>query len=438
MHGRGMGSALAGGVRVRRSYPLTQQQEIIWFNQVAVPVDTAYNFTADLHFERLPPREQLRSSFLDMCARHPMLTGWVEWDSRTSGPIFVYDDDVDRVVDAFVEVKAESSRADPTILELNEPFDMSHGPLVRWRAMRERDGSGHLFHQEHHLIHDGVSFNLLLDSLGGISPQDGPAYREYALAQQKEGARLPPAPLMSRLVRLSRTLRAAPIFRPAGGTEAPPASGVAFRHRVPAEATAVSEAIAADLKVSAFAVWRWAFTVAMNTLFEMPNEWVLGCAVANRPFGHERTVGMFVQTVPTVVSHRPALDGESILRAALEMTAGLDLARFSMSKWVDAEKTQGDRGLIQISFSAHRQERSSIEISGETGRITPGIGNSVAKFDLNVILVEFVDSRRFELVFEGRSRRIKETGYRAIADQMFTALAKASELRLGSDNLTEG
>ena len=119
------------------------------------------------------------------------------------------------------------------------------------------------------------------------------------------------------------------------------------------------------------------------------------------------------------------------MQAALEIAAGLDLARFSMSRWVDAEKTQGDRGLIQISFSLHRQERSSIEIGGETARITPGIGNSVVKFDLNVILVEFTDSRRLELVFEGRSPRLKETAYRAIADQMFTALTKASDLSRG-------
>ena len=65
----------------------------------------------------------------------------------------------------------------PTLLaeEFLAPMDVVHGPLVRWRLLRLGPDRHLLVQTEHHLVHDGWSFNLLLDEMQGLYRASGRA-----------------------------------------------------------------------------------------------------------------------------------------------------------------------------------------------------------------------------------------------------------------------
>jgi hypothetical protein len=49
--------------------------------------------------------------------------------------------------------------------ETRHPFELDRLPLVRWTLLRMEDDRWRLVHVEHHLIHDGWSFQRFLDEL---------------------------------------------------------------------------------------------------------------------------------------------------------------------------------------------------------------------------------------------------------------------------------
>jgi non-ribosomal peptide synthetase component F len=71
-------------------------------------------------------------------------------------------------VDACVVVTSTEGLAgarrvvEPARVEAEPPFDVSRCPLVRWGLVRFADDDHALTHVEHHVIHDGWSFNVLL------------------------------------------------------------------------------------------------------------------------------------------------------------------------------------------------------------------------------------------------------------------------------------
>ena len=80
-----------------------------------------------------------------------------------------------------------------------ELFDLTRSPLIRWTLIRREERVWELIHTEHHLIHDGWSFHILLrdfaacyNRLAGIegdsatSPEREPLqYTDYAIAQKE-------------------------------------------------------------------------------------------------------------------------------------------------------------------------------------------------------------------------------------------------------------
>jgi amino acid adenylation domain-containing protein len=83
-------------------------------------------------------------------------------------------------------------------LEHYELFDLARSPLMRWTLIRREERAWELIHTEHHLIHDGWSFNILLrdfaanynklvgSEVGSETPPEREPlqYADYAIAQK--------------------------------------------------------------------------------------------------------------------------------------------------------------------------------------------------------------------------------------------------------------
>ncbi|MEH2094792.1 MAG: condensation domain-containing protein [Nostoc sp.] len=61
------------------------------------------------------------------------------------------------------EQEAEVQRL--TAIAVQKPFNISQLPLIRWTLLKLSDQENVLVHVEHHMVHDGWSFNLFLREL---------------------------------------------------------------------------------------------------------------------------------------------------------------------------------------------------------------------------------------------------------------------------------
>src|SRR5690606_27294101 len=73
-------------------------------------------------------------------------------------------------------------------------FDITHGPLIRWRLLRLAPDNHLLVQTEHHLAHDGWSYNIELGEMQAV-------YRAHVQGQTPQ---LPPADDFGTYVRARR------------------------------------------------------------------------------------------------------------------------------------------------------------------------------------------------------------------------------------------
>ena len=143
--------------------PLACSQERAWFQQRLSPGSLAYHFQTTLHFTGALDPVTLQAALTEIVRRHEIL--------RTTFPETA-DGPVQRIHEPFeVELPHVDLRTLPEAaraLELRRiveaavrtPFDMSRLPLIRWLLIQAGDRDWSVVHVEHHLIHDGWSFNV--------------------------------------------------------------------------------------------------------------------------------------------------------------------------------------------------------------------------------------------------------------------------------------
>lgn len=379
--------------------PISPQQKLVLFDRQLDVDSTTYHFHALVEFEQ-PPPVQLLQARLDMLVEaYPILLAdfqcdageWVQHLGRMDRPL----------VETSVTTKAIGSPLIAVDGPANRPFRIGSEAPIRWTLATRSDGSAALIHTEHHLVHDGVSFNLLVHALEHGAAKRDSGYGRYASWQAGE---------LRRAARLAHSVQAAEslpidlqILQPLGG---PIDAGAQFGHlRIPVPAP-VWEAIerrAATANTTPFVAALGAFADAVRSLWRPSHPFTLGVAVANRPTEFGDSVGMFVSTVPIVVSSSE--NGPSLAGLSDSVRYASELADLDISELARKARLIGitpDAWMPSVAFSMHQQERSRINMCGHLGRIVPGVWNGSAKFPLNVILVESRDLGTRELVFEFR------------------------------------
>ncbi|HEV2855086.1 MAG TPA: amino acid adenylation domain-containing protein [Thermoanaerobaculia bacterium] len=400
--------------------PLSYAQERVWFLQRLDPSIRSYQAQAMIRFRGRLNVEALRRGLDGIVERHEIF--------RTTFPT-VGDGPVQRFHPAWdvplpvVDLsglpagtrEAEAARAIDA--GCRRPFDVERLPLVRWTLLRLAPEEHVWLHAEHHLVHDGWSFNRVLEELMAL----------YAAFSRGEPSPLTPLPLQfadwavwqrewmrgpeaaAQIDWWKRTLSGRPAVLELP-TDRPRPRRQSFAGRVervelPASLCAALRAASRREGVSLYVLMQAAFA-ALLSRYSGQDQVNVGSAVANRRWREtEPIVGMMVDNVVLAndLSGEPSV--RELLRRswrlALETAARQDIPFDLVVEAVQPERDLAYNPLFQASFSFHDSPFPGLAFPGLEAKLTEGIANGSAKFDLNAIGIP--RDERITLLWESAS-----------------------------------
>lgn len=297
------------------AYPLSALQLGMVYHAELSPDRTAYHVVTVHRVQRALSADALRSALADTAAAHPALRTSFEI-GRFSEPLQLVHGTVEVPFEVVATMPDErAGRVSAVVAEEHaRPFTWSRAPLVRLRAVDSGTDSFELVCTHHHAIVDGWSLHLFLEELLGRY--------DAAVAQKAyEPSGDAPAVPYRRFVELEREARdsreterfwtkslrtATSLLLAADGAE---------RHGCPARLTSMREdalpgpwagRLAALAEQRGVPLKSLLLAVHLRALAEESgrDEVVSGLVVSGRPAeeGGDRTIGLFLNTLPVVAS----------------------------------------------------------------------------------------------------------------------------------------
>ncbi|MDH6140344.1 amino acid adenylation domain-containing protein [Kitasatospora sp. GP30] len=373
--------------------PLSWQQRLVWYQTMLEPASTRYHFHALFRFERAPDPAALSQALYGLLEHHRGLgvrLVVVDGEPRQRPATPQESRRAAEIHELHLDHLPHSSEALLAAVGADRSFELDGGPLVRWSLVHLPQGRAVMVHSEHHLVHDGESFNLLLRSLadGGPTAVDG-RYLDYARRQARAVAqRRGPAVADEVLEELREDFPELFPKLPAPTAEA----DHHLRLPLPRQLARAAESTARAQGVSYFTVLFAAFGQALAAVRrpDAAGPLLVGTAVGNRPAELHDTVGMFVSTAPVVVraaaGSAPAEVLAATARALARASARADVPLPDLVAALGSGVRGGtDRGLVQAAFSMHEQLQSRIRLGGREAEVEVGAYNGAAKFPVNAI-----------------------------------------------------
>ncbi len=385
------------------SIPLSFAQERVWFVQTLHPDAVAYHAAAVLTFEGHLDVTALERSLSEMVVRHEVLrTTFPAVDGepvqRIHSPWPVSLDLLDLThLDTAMQEEEIHRRFTAT---MRQPFDMAALPLIRWLLVRQSEQRFQLFQVEHHLIHDGWSFNVLLGELVAL-------YRAFA---ENQPAALPALPLQfadfacwqrrwteseaaaRQLTYWRQTLGGAPVLELPLDKPRPPAqsfAGEVLKLQLDAEQADRSRALAQHHDATIYQVLLSTFLVLLHRLTGQ-HDLSVGSGIANRRWRQTETLaGMIINNLVL----RNHLAGDPSFRQLLAQVRQSTLSAYAhqdvpFDRVVDAVDPVRDASrnpLFQAAFSFHDSPIADLALPDVELDVAVAFSNRTAKFDLSVI-----------------------------------------------------
>ncbi|MGW1179125.1 non-ribosomal peptide synthetase [Kitasatospora sp. NPDC002543] len=385
-------------------FALSPSQEIVWLHEQMLPGSRAYNFTAVLDLWGTLDRDALHTGLAAVLAHHPGLR--LELVPRSEGlpgqRVAEHCEPELRHSDFTAEQDPEATFRRLLAAEAEEPLDTGRAPVLRWHLVRLGEEHHRLIHVEHHLVHDGHSFAILLRDLFTV-------YRATVLG---EPYRLPTAPSYEEHARTAadvpreraldfwaKELTGAPREVTLPGLARP---GVERRHRGGQLRQSIGADLAERLRERSKADGHTPFSTLLALLAELlrrhsgHRELVVGTAVGNRPEGFEGTVGMFVNTVPLRLRLDPTAPGteavDEVTDVLLRALPYQDLPVQELTRRLGLHTTGADNPLFNVMFSAHDAALPDVQAPGLEVSLYEGFNTGTTRFDLDLVLLP--DDRR--------------------------------------------
>ncbi|WP_395835505.1 amino acid adenylation domain-containing protein [Cystobacter fuscus] len=380
-------------------------QQRVWLMHKLNPDARAYHSQAVLRFSGDLDITALHASLTDMVRRHdvlrsrfPEVDGELRCELEPPWDVEVPLRDLTGADEAQQAALVAAAVRDM----FQTPFPLAEGRPFRWLLLR-LGASEHVFvHVEHHIVHDGWSFNVFIrDLLEGYADhvRDGRVRRpelpvqyydyarwqrewcgtEAAAAQRRfwrrelEGAETV-LQLPRRAVSTTRTFR-----------------GWAPRMEIDGELACRLQDLADRNKASLFTTLLAAFFVLLHR-YTGSQDILVGSGVANRRWQDtENLLGMFVNTVVM----RGRLHGDPTFVEFLERVRRTTLAVYDHQElpyeMIFAESPARHHGglhpLIQAMFSFHDSPLGPLDAAPLDVTLVEGLSNGSAKFELCVVAV---------------------------------------------------
>ncbi|MDH6126476.1 amino acid adenylation domain-containing protein [Kitasatospora sp. GP82] len=389
-------------------FALSSSQEIVWLHEQMLPGSRAYNFTATLDLWGTLDPAALRAGLAAVLGHHPGLRLELVARSGALPGQRVAEQAEPRLRTSDLSGEADPEAAFQQLLaaEAEEPLDTEQAPLLRWHLVRLGEQHHRLIHVEHHLIHDGHSFAILLRDLFTV-------YRAHVLGEQaelpptrsyEEHARTDTAATRAQARELSlayweRELRDAPFDLTLPGLSRP---GAARRHRGGQLRQSIGADLAERLREHSRSEGHTPFSTLLALFAELlrrhsgHHELVVGTAVGNRPVGFEGTVGMFVNTVPLRLrldAAAPAAEAvDEVTDVLVRALPHQDVPVQELTRSLGLHTGGADNPLFDVMFSAHDAALPEVEAPGLEVSLYEGFNTGTTRFDLDLVLLP--DDRR--------------------------------------------
>lgn len=411
------------GLSREEPVPLTGTQRLIWYQTMLHPSATAYHARAMILFEGEIDADALRQALQWVVEQHEIF--------RTS--FFTDEEDVWQVVHdpwrvslpeaSLVHVDPERFADECAHLmgTMDAPFRLGELPLVRWLYVRGPSSRSALLQVEHHMVHDGWSFNLLLEDL----------FRSYAKIRQGETPELREDQLQCADFAVAETrwlsspeadrqrefweaalsggdLVIRPLDLLASGGDGP---GGSLRRMLPRETWQRVEALGRRYGTTPFAVLMGCLAIVLKP-YAGATRLIIGTAAANRNrSGSTRIIGPLLNSLAVPLS----VDGERTFAGHLEGVAesvarslsNQELPYLSLVESVRPERTRSDNPLFQVFLGFHDSPPPAVELPGARWQVLEALGGGSAKFDLSLIVIprpgQLGDGDPVHCVWEHRS-----------------------------------
>jgi amino acid adenylation domain-containing protein len=395
-----------------RAIPLSFPQERIWFlDQLSEGGNIAYNFQVTIWFWGALDPDTLRRTLEELVRRHEVLR--TSFPTVHGRPVQVIHPPTPielPVVDLRGVPAGERQEVSERILAetVRKPFDISRLPLIRWRLLRLEDELYELIQVEHHFVHDGWSFAVMLREIKAIyeafaagqpSPLPEPPiqYADFAVWQREwmEG------PVMDQLLGYWRGRLAGSPGVLELPTDRPRPSRQTFRGDL--ELSLIPAELYQDLRTFSR---REGFTLYMTMLaaffsllrrYTGQEDILLGSSNANRRSRElEGMIGMVVNSLVL----RGDLAGDPPFRELLERVRQVTLEAYAhqdmpferLVQELRPERQLGRNPLFQVMFNFHDAAVPDLEFGGLQARFLVR-GNRSSKMDLNVIVIPRAEQR---------------------------------------------
>ena len=282
-------------------------------------------------------------------------------------------------------------------------FDLAQLPLVRWTLLRLSEKQHRLLHVEHHLVHDGWSFNVFLRellelykafSMGKPSPLPALPIQFADFAQwQREWVQ--GAEAEAQLAYWQKKLAGSPSVLALPSDRPRPArqsfQGAAPLVELPLRLCEALRARSRQEGVTLFMTMLTAF-VTLLWRYTGQHDICVGSGIANRRWREtEGLIGMIINNLVL----RTELSGNPTVRellgrvreTTLEAYAHQDVPFDKVVEALQPERNLSHNPLYQVMFGFHDAPMPDIELPGLNVSVLVGLSNGSAKFDLNVIVI---------------------------------------------------
>lgn len=385
---------------------LTAAQERVWAHQVLESESKAYNAVGVVHLRGGLDLDRFRAALEDLVQRHGALRTRIRVDGE--GPWQEVLADLPRGLPLSVIDLRDRPRAHRPLLTQRVAyhaatrFDLGEAPLLRWELIRLTDDRHTLIHAEHHLIHDGWSFQVLLEDLmalydfrSGRGPdlQDQPEQladvaRRERLWRCSESAVLQRAWWREQLWDLPlETTFPGERQRPA----VPSRLGARVMTEIPSPVMDALGAAARAEETTELTLLFTCFAVLLRRFVDR-SDLCIGIATANRrTVADEQVIGMVINSVPVRLDLEPEQSDSEVIRtvhqALLEASRRQELPFQDVVAASEVSPDPSRNPLFQVMFGYHAPPRlrtRPVALEPEVEIAWPG--NS-AKLDLTAIAI---------------------------------------------------
>ncbi len=363
-------------------YPLSFEQQRFWYLDRLNPGTAAYNIAVATRLSGMLDVAALEQSLSELLRRHEMLRATIR--EVDGAPLQQFAPPppatlplVDLALVPAAEREIELGRL--TTEEIQRPFDLGQGPLMRVTLFRLTEEEHVILLIVHHIAADAWAMNLLVRELAALydafsskrsSPLPAPPSRYVEHIQQQ--AQWDEAMIDTQLAYWKRQLADAPAGLGLPATQASPGAGdMRGGHRWFALSAELSDALRAFSRregVTLFMTLLAAYQTLLHRYFGNEDICVATAASSRAQRGSDAVVGCFMNTLVlrSDLSGKPSFRGllQQVKRTTLQAFEHQDVPFDRVVEALQPERDAGRNPLFQAMLVLHNARVPELRVAG--------------------------------------------------------------------------